>query len=112
LEIDAELEIDTRPIIRAVVADVLARVGAPVIAAKFHNTIANVVVEIARRIRSTDHVNRVALTGGTFQNVRLLSQSVALLRAAGFEVLLHAAVPANDGGLALGQAAIASEQLR
>jgi hydrogenase maturation protein HypF len=112
VEIDAALEIDTRPIIRAVVADVLARAGTPVIAAKFHNTISNVVVEIARRIRSTDRINKVALTGGTFQNMRLLSRSVALLRAADFEVLLHAAVPANDGGLALGQAAIASERLR
>jgi hydrogenase maturation protein HypF len=111
IESGAALQIDTRPIIRAVLADVLQRTPTPVIAAKFHNTIANVVVEIARRIRSTEHVNRVALSGGTFQNLRLLSRSVALLRAAGFEVLLHATVPANDGGLALGQAAIASEQL-
>ncbi len=104
-------EIDCRPLIRAVVADVEAHLDTGVIAAKFHNTIASVVLEISRRIRATDHVNRVALSGGTFQNQRLLSRSVALLRAAGFEVLLHSAVPANDGGLALGQAAIASEQL-
>ena len=110
LEIESG-QIDTRPLIRAIVADVQARVETGIIAAKFHNAIANVVLEVATSIRRADHVNRVALSGGTFQNLRLLSRSVALLRAAGFEVLLHSAVPANDGGLALGQAAIASERL-
>jgi hydrogenase maturation protein HypF len=111
MQIDT-MQIDTRPIIRAVVADVLAGAGAPRIGAKFHNTIANGIVEMARRIRAKEKIHRVALSGGTFQNMRLLSRSVALLRAEGFEVLLHSAVPANDGGLALGQAAIANEQLR
>jgi hydrogenase maturation protein HypF len=109
-EIEA-CEIDPRPLIRVVVADVQASVDTAIIAAKFHNTVARMVLEIATRIRAADHVNRVALSGGTFQNLRLLSRAVALLRAAGFEVLLHSAVPANDGGLALGQAAIANEQL-
>jgi len=114
-EIEAEpinaTQIDPRPLIRAVVADVQAGVETGVIAAKFHNTIASVVLEVAISIRRADRVNRVALSGGSFQNQRLLSRSVVLLRAAGFEVLLHSAVPANDGGLALGQAAIANQQL-
>jgi hydrogenase maturation protein HypF len=53
----------------------------------------------------------VCLSGGTFQNVYLLSRTVQLLREEGFEVYTHAAVPPNDGGLSLGQAAIASRLL-
>jgi hydrogenase maturation protein HypF len=101
-------EIDTRPLIRAVVADVLRGIN---VSAKFHNTIATIVLEVALQMRSIEKMNRVCLSGGTYQNVYLLSRSVALLRRAGFEVLLHSAVPANDGGLALGQAVIASQQL-
>jgi hydrogenase maturation protein HypF len=106
-EITAD-EIDTRPLIRAVAIDVLR--GASV-SAKFHNTIAQIVLDVALRMRSAENRNRVCLSGGTFQNVYLLSRSVTLLRRAGFEVLLHSVVPANDGGLALGQAVIASNQL-
>lgn len=105
-------EIDTRPIIRAVVADVRAKAAVPIIASKFHNTISEIVVETARRIRASEKIHRVALSGGTFQNMRLLARSVTLLRQAGFEVLLHASVPANDGGIALGQAMIANERFR
>jgi len=103
--------IDTRPVIRAVAEDVMRGVGVDVIAAKFHNAVARVILNVAQAVRSKEGLNRVALSGGTFQNFYLLSRAVALLRADGFEVLLHAAVPANDGGLALGQAVIASESI-
>jgi hydrogenase maturation protein HypF len=53
----------------------------------------------------------VCLSGGTFQNLRLVSRTAGLLREAGFEVFLHAAVPPNDGGIALGQAAIAAARM-
>jgi hydrogenase maturation protein HypF len=109
-EIDGE-EIDTRPLIRAVTTDVLARTPIPVVASKFHNTIAAIVVETCRRIGASEPIRRVALSGGTFQNMRLLSRSLALLRESGFEVLLHSSVPSNDGGLALGQAVIANKYL-
>lgn len=102
-------EIDTRPLIRAVAADILRGVG---VSAKFHNTIAQMVLEVALKMRSADKINKICLSGGTFQNMYLLSRSVALLRHAGFQVLLHSAVPANDGGMALGQAAVAGERLR
>jgi len=101
LELDAA-GIDTRPLIQAVAADVMR--GAPVglISAKFHNAIASLVLDAAR----AHHLKRVALSGGTFQNFYLLTRTVGLLRAAGFDVLLHSAIPPNDGGLALGQAMI------
>jgi hydrogenase maturation protein HypF len=111
--------IDFRETVRAIVRDIQdagARVGDPrhtgVIASRFHNTIAEVIAEVCRRIRATDQLDRVCLSGGTFQNVYLLERATRLLRQAGFEVFLHSRVPPNDGGVALGQAVIANEILQ
>ncbi len=82
------------------------------ISARFHNTLAAAIVETCRRIRGESGLERVCLSGGTFQNMRLLGTVAPGLRAAGFEVFLHAQVPPNDGGIALGQAAIAAEALQ
>ncbi len=103
-------EIDTRPLIRAVSGDVLK--GRPVeeISAKFHNAVARAIAGTVTAIGRAERIGKVALSGGTFQNFYLLTRAVALLRSAGFEVLLHSAVPANDGGLSLGQAVVASER--
>ncbi len=60
----------------------------------------------------TSQLNRVCLSGGCFQNALLLEGSVNALRRDGFQVFTHREVPANDGGISLGQAAIACEQLR
>jgi hydrogenase maturation protein HypF len=81
-------------------------------AAKFHNALAHATVEVCLRIAAETKLHRVCLSGGTFQNVRLLGATVSGLRASGFEVFLHARVPPNDGGIALGQAAIAAERAR
>jgi len=63
-------------------------------------------------VSETDRkLNRVALSGGVFQNVLLLRAATELLRGDGFEVLTHHLVPANDGGISLGQAAIANAKL-
>ena len=104
-------QIDMRPAIERIVRDVLA--GRPVgfIAAAFHNTVAAVVVEACRRVRAAERLERVCLTGGTFQNLYLLERAVAGLRSNGFEVFLHAKVPPNDGGISLGQAVIANSAL-
>jgi hydrogenase maturation protein HypF len=104
-------QIDVRPAIQAIVRDVLA--GKPVswIAAAFHNTVAAIVREVCRRVRSAEAISRVCLSGGTFQNVYLLERAVSGLRADGFEVFLHAKVPPNDGGISLGQAVIANQAL-
>jgi hydrogenase maturation protein HypF len=104
-------QVDFRPAIENIVRDVSAGQPRPVMAARFHNTLAHATVEVCRRIALETALRRVCLSGGSFQNVRLLAGAVAGLRAGGFEVFLHAQVPPNDGGIALGQAAIAAELL-
>jgi hydrogenase maturation protein HypF len=100
----AELvELDWRPLVAALVAARAAGAGATEIAARFHTALARAAVALARRF----DVRRVALSGGCFQNLRLTSETAAHLGAAGREVLVHRRVPANDGGIALGQAAVA-----
>jgi hydrogenase maturation protein HypF len=90
----------------AVVRDFRAGVRREAIAAKVHNTIAEVIAEVSALLRGQTGLTMVALSGGVFQNVFLLRRARARLQAAGFRVLVHRAVPPNDGGLALGQAAI------
>ena len=104
-------QIDMRPAIESIVRDVLAGRPASYIAALFHNTVAAIVVEVCRRLRAAEGLDRVCLSGGTFQNLYLLERAVAGLRSSGFEVFLHAKVPPNDGGIALGQAVIANARL-
>jgi hydrogenase maturation protein HypF len=62
-------------------------------------------------MRRESGLKRVCLSGGTFQNMRLLGLVARALRGSGFELFLHRRVPPNDGGIALGQAAIAAERL-
>jgi len=104
--------VDYRPAIERIVADVRAGVPAPVIAARFHNAVADAVVEVCRRLRAEESLDRVCLSGGTFQNMKLLARTLAGLRKASFETYIHAQAPSNDGGIALGQAVIAAEILR
>ncbi|TDC67051.1 carbamoyltransferase HypF [Actinomadura sp. GC306] len=92
----------------AAVADLRAGVPVPLIAARFHNGVAALIVDAATRLRDTTGLGTVALSGGVFQNMLLLDRAVAGLTAAGFEVLTHHNVPPNDGGLSLGQAAVAT----
>jgi len=103
---------DASPAIRAIVADLRRRTPPPVIAARFHNAVAAAVVEACRRARRMTGVRRVALSGGVWQNMLLLERTVAGLEDDEFEVLVHRQVPANDGGIALGQAAIAAARAR
>jgi hydrogenase maturation protein HypF len=105
-------DVDFRPAIERIVADVRAGVPPPAIAARFHHAVAETIVEVCRRVRAEEKLNRVCLSGGTFQNMKLLARTLAGLRKLEFEVFIHAQVPPNDGGIALGQAVIATEALR
>ena len=101
------LELDWRPLVASVLADRRRGVGAATLAARFHATLAEAALAVALRFR----VARVALTGGCFQNRRLTAEVARRLRDAGREVLIHRQVPANDGGIALGQVAVARARL-
>jgi hydrogenase maturation protein HypF len=103
--------LDPAPLIRAIVTDVSAAVAVARIAARFHNTLAQMVTDVCRCLRQSTGIGEVALSGGVWQNVTLLQQTRARLHAAGFTVYIHRLVPPNDGGLALGQAAVADARL-
>ncbi len=96
--------IDPRRPVRELADDMLN--GEPVarIAARFHNTVAEMIVRSLETVSRETGIRTVGLTGGCFQNRLLTERASALLRERGLNVLLHSAVPPNDGGLALGQA--------
>ena len=97
-------EIDLRQCIRELVKS-------PNAAARFHQTVADAIVAVCRDIRKGEGLSRVCLSGGSFQNVRLLESTLRGLERAGFETFWQSEIPPNDGGLALGQAVIANALL-
>jgi hydrogenase maturation protein HypF len=103
------LVIDTRPLIRAVAED--ARRGAEPgrIARRFHDTLAEIIVAVCERLRQSSGLSTVALSGGVFLNALLLQETSRRLRDAEFQVYRHRIVPPGDGGLSLGQLAVASQ---
>jgi len=102
------LEIDPRPLVSAIVDDLERGVSAAMIGGRFHAALAAAIAEACARVRSRTGLETVALSGGCFQSRLLTELTTERLGAAGFEVLLHARVPPNDGGIALGQAAVAA----
>jgi hydrogenase maturation protein HypF len=102
---------DVRPLLRAVIADALASTPAGCIAARFHRALVRAIADGCVAARATHGVATVVLSGGCFQNATLLRWSRAALTRAKFRVLSHRRVPPNDGGLSLGQAAVAAATL-
>lgn len=100
--------IDTRPTIRAIVADLLRNTSVSTIARRFHSTVSGIIVAACRRIRLESGLDSVALSGGVFLNALLTSEVLQRLSADGFRVYRHLQVPPNDGGLSLGQLAVAA----
>jgi len=99
--------LDPAPMWSSLLDDLAARTGLPLAAARFHRGLADALVELARELASGFGLEAVALSGGVFQNRTLFEAVSAGLRQRGLQVLAHRQVPANDGGLALGQAAVA-----
>ena len=108
---DGVMILETMSMVRAIVRDLLREAPIAWIAAKFHNTLAEVIQLVCRRLRHRSGVTAVALSGGVFQNVRLLSETVTRLEQDGFTVYTHHVGPPNDGGVSLGQAAVGGAML-
>ena len=101
---------DAAPVLAAVVNDVLRGVPQATIASRFHNAVADLILDVSILTRQQSGLNQVALSGGVFQNVTLLRRTLERLQRAGFETLVHHLTPPNDGGLALGQILVAAHK--
>jgi hydrogenase maturation protein HypF len=96
-----------RPLFAELLRDLRRGESKAAIAARFHNTLVDIGVDVCRKIRRGGGPGKVALSGGVFQNRFLLERMKTALEKSGFAVLIHRRVPCNDGGLSLGQAVIA-----
>jgi hydrogenase maturation protein HypF len=100
--------IDTRPLIRAVAADAVRGVPAAPMARRFHSTLVDMIAAVCGHLREATGITAVVLSGGVFLNAILTREVMARLGDDGFRVYRHRLVPPNDGGLSLGQLAVAA----
>ncbi|HEV7208565.1 MAG TPA: carbamoyltransferase HypF [Mycobacteriales bacterium] len=108
---DPVARVQVADLIRALTEDLRRGTPVPVLAGRFHNALADVVADVCRRLRAAHGLGTVALSGGVFQNSLLLCRCLQRLEADRFTVLTHREVPPNDGGISLGQAAVAATLL-
>jgi hydrogenase maturation protein HypF len=104
------LIINPKMMIKEILKDLAKRVTKPVIAYKFHLTIAQMILETCQKIRKLTGINQVALSGGVFQNQILLSRAEGLLRKHNFRVFTHQEFPSNDSSISVGQTVIANSR--
>jgi hydrogenase maturation protein HypF len=104
--------IQWQTVIKHIMEDLQHRTANPVISARFHNSIVEMVAQVCIMLRDIVGLHDVVLSGGVFQNNFLLSRSIHKLTSNGFTVYIHQKVPCNDGGISLGQAVIASERAK
>lgn len=109
---DLVASLEVAHLVRALAEDLIAGTAVPVLAGRFHNALADVVLNVCERLRNMHGLATVALSGGVFQNSLLLHACLQRLETADFTVLTHRHVPPNDGGISLGQAAVAAATLR
>jgi len=104
------LQIDTRPLFVELAAERRLGRDAAVIGRRFHSTLAEVISQVCSRLRERSGLEVVVLSGGVFLNILLTTETSARLMKQGFRVYRHHRVPPGDGGLSLGQIAIAAAQ--
>jgi hydrogenase maturation protein HypF len=102
------LQLSLRRLVRGLIDDVRRAEAPAVISARFHNTLAEALLALAKAARESTRLETIALSGGVFCNRYLVDRLVMRLKQEGFAVLLNRDVPSNDGGIALGQAVIAA----
>ncbi len=105
---DGRSIIGLKDLFSAIITDLQEGATQAKIAARFHNTVARMILELCQVISNKSGIKDVALSGGVFQNRLLLRKAVSLLETDGFRVFTHRQVPTNDGGISLGQAVIAN----
>ena len=102
--------ISFKPTFMEILNDFSKQVEVGVISTQFHNTIVQAILKVVSEISGKSGLKKIALSGGSFQNKILLTKAESKLQEAGFEVFSHTLVPSNDGGIALGQLAIAAKR--
>ncbi|MGB6420620.1 MAG: carbamoyltransferase HypF [Anaerolineales bacterium] len=102
--------IDPTPLINSIIYDLNKNVSASIISARFHNSVAEIVMNLCIILREEHNLSTIALSGGVWQNLTLFRKTIELLRIHSFTVLTHRQVPCNDGGISLGQAVIAARR--
>ncbi|HSD79675.1 MAG TPA: Sua5/YciO/YrdC/YwlC family protein, partial [Solirubrobacteraceae bacterium] len=108
LPVGADVVLDARPAVAAVVEDLAAGTAAGAVAARFHRAVARATAEACARVAGRAGLGTVVLAGGVFQNRLLVEETAALLARAGLRVLLPERLPPNDGAVAFGQVAVAA----
>jgi hydrogenase maturation protein HypF len=111
LELLKDGNIDPAPLWQSLLTDLRRGIPVSVISARFHNSLAHIVSEVCLGIRQQTGLNRVALSGGVWQNMYLPKATCGALAQGNFEIMLHRQTPPNDGGLALGQVAVGAARL-
>ncbi len=99
-----------KPMFEAILRDLRQNISRGIISAKFHNTLINVIFAVASEISRKSGIKKVVMSGGSFQNAVLLEGAVKKLTENGLTVFVHEKVPSNDGGIALGQLAVAAKR--
>lgn len=107
---DAGIVVDSGGAFRGMAEDLRRRTGRPVIAGKFHNTVAAMVADTCAALGARHAIGKVVLSGGVFQNRLLTERALFLLSVKGFSVYSHQRVETNDAGIPAGQAAIAAKR--
>ncbi|MCP4717261.1 MAG: carbamoyltransferase HypF, partial [Deltaproteobacteria bacterium] len=103
---------DFHTMLQRLVEDLSAQKETELLPRAFHNTICHALTAMAEKIKTKTALNRIALSGGCFQNRLLLESCINMLQQKGFEVYAHHNVPTNDGGVSLGQAVIAGTRIK
>jgi len=111
IEKDSESIISYEELFREIVYDIQNKVSRGIISIKFHNALVDILKRISLLLRNRYNINSVVMSGGCFQNIYLLSRLKDELEGEAFRVLHHTQVPANDGGISLGQAVIAGSKI-
>ena len=104
-------EIKIKPMLRGIINDIYNGIPAQNISARFHNTIVAISVEVSSLISKQTGIRTVALSGGVWQNKKLLEKTLNSLEALNYKVIFHHEIPTNDSGISLGQAAVAQNSL-